>query len=263
VRDCLITHEEVLDAWRTLLTHQEFLPDAHALRAAVRLLGTGFSFTLEGGQDWPAHDRFFTAIPALTELWWKPEGKSRRRLGSRVTRDEAGASFTQVNSPVAAKLREWVISLATAVKPRTAIDAYAGTGDIAVALAEHGVRVTAIELDRDASRVSRARLPRGSRAVAASVEDALAAALPADVVILNPPRAGLDPRVPGILAGNADNSADRRTTPLAIIYVSCNPATLARDLRRMESYRIRSLRTFDMFPQTAHVETVCELVPAA
>ena len=51
--------------------------------------------------------------------------------------------------------------------------------------------------------------------------------------------------------------------PKAILYVSCNPATLARDIRRLPGYEIRSLRGFDMFPQTAHVETVCELVPAS
>ena len=59
-------------------------------------------------------------------------------------------------------------------------------------------------------------------------------------------------------------SAFNRITaaPRAILYVSCNPATLARDLARLDRYRIESLVTFDMFPQTAHVETVCELVPA-
>jgi len=51
--------------------------------------------------------------------------------------------------------------------------------------------------------------------------------------------------------------------PRAIVYVSCDPATLARDLTRLPSYRIASIETFDMFPQTAHVETVCELVPTA
>jgi 23S rRNA (uracil1939-C5)-methyltransferase len=51
--------------------------------------------------------------------------------------------------------------------------------------------------------------------------------------------------------------------PRAIIYVSCDPGTLARDLSRLPSYRLVAIRSYDMFPQTAHVETVCELVPEA
>ena len=78
--------------------------------------------------------------------------------------------------------------------------------------------------------------------------------LPTDVVILNPPRAGVDARVTATLEAEVEHLR-------AVLYVSCNPATLARDLARLPSYRIESLRAFDMFPQTAHVETVCELRP--
>ena len=81
----------------------------------------------------------------------------------------------------------------------------------------------------------------------------MADALPADVVILNPPRTGVDERVTGTLAVTASSRA--------VVYVSCNPATLARDVQRLPRHRIASLASFDMFPQTAHVETVCELVP--
>jgi 23S rRNA (uracil1939-C5)-methyltransferase len=86
------------------------------------------------------------------------------------------------------------------------------------------------------------------------VEDHLGAALPADVVLLNPPRAGVDAKVTDAL---------QRVTPSprAILYVSCDPATLARDLSRLTRYRLADVRAYDMFPQTAHVETVCELVP--
>jgi tRNA/tmRNA/rRNA uracil-C5-methylase (TrmA/RlmC/RlmD family) len=72
---------------------------------------------------------------------------------------------------------------------------------------------------------------------------------------LNPPRAGVDAYVTATLEAEAGHVR-------GVIYVSCNPATLARDLARLPSYRIESLRAFDMFPQTAHVETVCELRPA-
>ncbi len=85
------------------------------------------------------------------------------------------------------------------------------------------------------------------------VEELLSSQLPADVVVLNPPRAGLDERIPDILQSG--------TAPRAIIYVSCDPATLARDIARLSSYRIHTMLAFDMFPQTSHVETVCELVP--
>jgi tRNA/tmRNA/rRNA uracil-C5-methylase (TrmA/RlmC/RlmD family) len=88
------------------------------------------------------------------------------------------------------------------------------------------------------------------------VEDALPSALPADVVVLNPPRKGVDERVTTELQ---ERASDTR----AIVYVSCNPATLARDLARLPRWRIASLISFDMFPQTAHVETVCELIPEA
>ena len=255
LEDCPITDDRVMAAWRSVLAHQRHFPSANELRGAVRLLGEGFSFTLEGASAWPAHEALFQAMPDMLQLWWRPEEKSRRLVQSRLA-DAAGASFTQVNPPVAAAVRDWVMALAAETNPKVAVDAYAGTGDIAVALAERGARVTAIEIDRDASRVCASRLPPGSRAVAAPVEDALPKAMPADLVVLNPPRAGLDERVTSILKAEGHR-------PKAVIYVSCNPATLARDVRRLEGYRVRSLRGFDMFPQTAHVETVCELVPAA
>jgi 23S rRNA (uracil1939-C5)-methyltransferase len=134
------------------------------------------------------------------------------------------------------------------------IDAYAGSGSTAVPLAKQGIRVTAIEVDRDAVAACSAQLPTGSKAIAGRVEDVLPRALPSDVVILNPPRSGLNERVPAEL-----ERAPR--PPRAIVYVSCDPATLARDLARMPRYRVASVHAFDMFPQTAHVETVCELVP--
>ena len=94
-----------------------------------------------------------------------------------------------------------------------------------------------------------------SRAIHGRVEDELSDALPADLVILNPPRAGVDARVTETLEAEA-------TRLRGVIYISCNPATLARDLSRLPGYRIESVHAFDMFPQTAHVETVCELQPA-
>ncbi|MEX2325497.1 MAG: hypothetical protein WD553_01790, partial [Gemmatimonadaceae bacterium] len=127
-------------------------------------------------------------------------------------------------------------------------------GATAIPLAQSGAAVTAIELDQLASDWCVRHLPEGSRAIRGRVEDELPEALPADVVLLNPPRAGVDERVAATLEA-------LEAKPRAVIYVSCNPATLARDISRLPSYRIAGVVAFDMFPQTAHVETVCELVP--
>jgi 23S rRNA (uracil1939-C5)-methyltransferase len=83
------------------------------------------------------------------------------------------------------------------------------------------------------------------------VERALVHELPADLVLLNPPRSGVNEEVlEGLL----------KKPPARVIYVSCDPATLARDLKKLgERFQIAACRAFDMFPQTAHVETVVTL----
>ncbi len=255
LEDCPITHQTVLDVWRDVLAAASQLPAVHELRGAVRLDDEdSASLTIEGGRAWPGSERFFTAVPSLAALWWIPESRERSRLHARVASSAPGASFAQVNPAVAVPLRQRVIALAMSRRPSSAVDAYAGLGHTARELAAQGVRVTAIELDRDAVAWSAERLPSGSRALLGRVESRLEEALPADVVILNPPRAGLDRRVTEILDAV-------RPAPATVVYVSCDPATLARDVGRLPRYRIASLESFDMFPQTAHVETVCELVP--
>jgi 23S rRNA (uracil1939-C5)-methyltransferase len=152
-------------------------------------------------------------------------------------------------------LRAYVLERALTVQAHTAVDAYAGSGHSAIALSQHGIAVSAIEVDKDAAAWSAARLEPPSRSLCAKVEDALPGVLPADLVILNPPRAGVDARVTDALEAHSIDVE-------ALIYVSCNPATLARDLSRLPSYSIDTVQAFDMFPQTAHVETVCMLRPA-
>jgi len=167
------------------------------------------------------------------------------------------ASFEQVNPAMAERLQADVIALVRGFSPETVIDAYAGAGETAVQLAAGGIRVTAVELDREAATHAARRLTSPSAALCARVEDVIDALLPADVVILNPPRGGIEAHV----ARSLELAAQSGTMPRAIVYVSCNPATLARDVARLPSYRVERLQPYDMFPQTAHVETVCLLVP--
>ena len=253
--DCPITDRRVVAAWREVMDADAYFPDAKELRGSVRITSGGPTLVMMGGQSWGARDQFLAAVPSLSAVWWEPaDDQPRRRIVDRRQDRSPSASFAQINSEMAEILHGYVVDRARAYEPRDAIDAYAGAGHTAVALSDFGVRVTAIELDADASAWSADRLREPSRAIRAHVEDALPGTLPADLVLLNPPRAGVDPRVTQTLEKEAGHLR-------AVIYVSCNPATLARDLSRLPSYAIQSIRAFDMFPQTAHVETVCELMP--
>jgi len=141
------------------------------------------------------------------------------------------------------------------------VDAYAGIGVLACYLAAEAGEVVCIESSRESARtgVLNARVNGVSDRVlymAGSVESALPSVASqggVDAVILDPPRAGCDGRVTAWLA---------LVGPRDVVYVSCDPATLARDLRILVAsgpYELRSLDIVDMFPQTYHVECVAAL----
>ncbi len=253
LENCLITNERVLEAWRAVLAASSEFPDEARLRGTVRVIGERAHFTLEGASVWPRLQLFLDATPQLVAVWWQAEGKRRRLVGDRRPAGEPGASFAQVNPEVAAVMQADVVQRVAAFAPRRVIDAYSGSGDTAVQIAANGARVVAIEADAEATEYAASRLPAGSRAVAARVEAVIAQHLPADVVVLNPPRAGVDARVTSAIA----TAKGLR----GIVYVSCDPATLARDVARLEGWKVHHLQCYDMFPQTSHVETVCELRP--
>jgi 23S rRNA (uracil1939-C5)-methyltransferase len=250
--DCPITDSRVVSAWREVMNADAFLPDANELRGSIRITAGGSTLVMMGGQSWAGRDQFSAAVPSISALWWEPLDKPRRLLWDKRANKSPSASFAQVNAEMADALREYVIDRALSMSPQTAVDAYSGAGETAAALSEHGVVVTAIELDTEASEWAQSRLAVPSVAVRGRVEEVLPAVLPVDLVLLNPPRAGVDGRVAEALEANAYQVE-------SVIYVSCNPATLARDLARLPSFEIVSVHAFDMFPQTAHVETVCEL----
>jgi len=259
LNDCPITDRAVVSTWREILEKQGFFPPVQALRGSVRITPDGPVFVMMGGMRWTHASGFFESVPSLAAAWWENDEGYRRSIGDRRPKrslQPPAASFAQVNAEVATNLRKHVIATVSAYSPQKIVDAYSGAGDTAIALARAGAQVTAIELDSDAARWCALHLPEGSVSLRARVEEVLPKALPADAVILNPPRAGTDSRVTEILSQTTPK-------PRVIAYVSCNPATLARDIARLPGYRIESIVPFDMFPQTAHVETVCELVPEA
>ena len=162
-----------------------------------------------------------------------------------------GDSFTQVNGGLASDLTEAVVE---AVAPREGlhvVDAYAGSGPFGRAIARRGARVTSIESDPSNARGARENAAPRQSVVTGTVEDLLAKSLPAGVVVVNPPRAGLTRPVTDVLT--------ERRVP-RVVYVSCDPATLARDVSRLTAtHTLDGLRAFDLFPQTPHVETIVQL----
>lgn len=254
--ECRITGDAVVAAWREVQAARDLLPDGRTLSAWIRDEGGELVFQLNGGHAWPQAVAFGHYCRSLHVVRWQPHGRSVTVLFDRRPARRAIGSFQQVNAEVAGLMREAVRDRVLAHRPLCAVDAYAGSGETAVALQDANVRVTAIELDEEAVAAASTRLREPSRVVAGRVEDVLPGVLPVDVVVLNPPRSGVDERVTDTLQGAAAHMR-------AVVYVSCNPATLARDVARLSAYRIRWLQPFDMFPHTAHVETICELVPRA
>lgn len=256
--DCLIAMPAVMDGFHQLMNAAEHLPRSAALRVTIRVLQAGgLALTIEGGAQWKqaAIDALVAAVPAVHAVWWVRDDEVRALRFDRRTVQEAGASFAQVNPRVAAMLRDRVVELVEALSPAAVVDAYAGSGALSARLLRAGRTVTAIELDQEASAVAGNALRDDplARVLTGRVEHLLPHALPADVVVLNPPRAGVDAVVPPLISNPA--SLVRR-----VIYVSCDPATLARDIARFGAgWRVTAVQGFDMFPQTSHVETVCTI----
>ena len=166
----------------------------------------------------------------------------------------ASPSFFQVNVHQAAKLAELVKEGLCLTGTETVLDAYAGVGSFSVLLASSAGRVIAVEESVAAvadAQCNAADFPN-VELIIGKVEEILPAldAAP-DAVILDPSRSGCQPAVLDALLALA---------PDRIAYVSCNPETLARDLRTLcRRYRVQSLQPVDMFPQTHHVECVAIL----
>ena len=252
LKECPITDPRIVAAWTAIRGASRLLPRTPELRGTVRRSADDLALIVEGGDTWPAAREFARAVPELNIIRWRPARGTSRIVVDRRAGGAPEESFDQVNQPVALAARKELVDRAVAAAPRTAIDAYAGLGATARQLAAQGISVTAIESDEAAAAYASRHLPPESRVIAGRVEEEITAALPADVVIVNPPRAGIDGRVAAALDA----------APTRLIYMSCDAATLARDVSRMPAYRVESLRAYDMFPQTAHVEVVCALVPS-
>ena len=197
---------------------------------------------------------------------WGPQFKSL--CGSRTVTQYLNESdfkldvsaFFQVNASQAEAMFEYVSGLVKEAASTSVLELYSGVGSLTAHLARIAERVDAVEEWRPAVRLMEENLALNGLENVRVHADAAEAFMKGDLepgsynaIVLDPPRTGCDESV---IAGI------KHVLPRSVIYVSCNPATLARDVSRLTdggTFAFEGVRAFDMFPQTAHVEAVALL----
>jgi 23S rRNA (uracil1939-C5)-methyltransferase len=165
-------------------------------------------------------------------------------------------TFFQVNTEQTERIMYALLELAQFTKEDKVVDAYAGIGTLSLPIAQRVKKVIAIE--SFAPSVQQAQLNAQNNRIAnvaflaGTVEDQLAEVLqPEHTLVLDPPRKGCDPSVLDVIL---------KKQPKRVFYLSCNPSTLARDLKHLSAdYEIKTVIPIDFFPQTYHVEALSYL----
>lgn len=257
--DCHITDVRLMELWRELKRCAQLLPE--------RLVGVTLRLDREGcrhvivesaGPPWLNADALRLALSDGTRVscWWQPSEGAARVMAGPATGFPATA-FEQGNPEMGTVVRRWAVDQLGDVTGQVVWDLYGGVGDTAVLLAGRGAEVVSVDADEQAVDWARRRQDSAGlsvRFIAGRVEDVLPTLPEPYAVVLNPPRAGL----------HWDVTLRLTSQPVSrLVYVSCDPATLARDLLRLSvNYRVAAVRAFDLFPQTAQVETVVALEAA-
>ena len=205
---------------------------------------------------WAINDTPAEVTNLPTVLLWGEDAIEEEILGLRFrVRPNA---FLQTNTEMAETLYSIARDFAGLTGGETVYDLYCGTGTIGLALASQALTVWGVEISEEsvACAIENAELNEISNAaffagnVSLALEELLERAGPPDVVVVDPPRAGL--------AGKALRRMARLQAP-RIVYVSCNPTTLASDLKTLREdfgYELRRCVPVDMFPHTPHIESV-------
>jgi 23S rRNA (uracil1939-C5)-methyltransferase len=165
------------------------------------------------------------------------------------------ASFFQVNPAQAENLYRKALEFCELKGEETVLDAYCGVGTLSLLIAPHAKHVIGVECVpeaiADAKENARQNGITNTSFHSAQAEDFIETLTAIDAAVLNPPRKGCEPAFLDKLL---------RLKPKRIVYVSCDPATLARDLAILQKgYNVNTVQPFDMFPQTIHVESIVQL----
>jgi 23S rRNA (uracil1939-C5)-methyltransferase len=247
---CHITRPELMSLWAELRAVRELLP--RGLRQVVLRLdrrGRRHVVLVTGpGTEAAALHAQLRARDVAATLWVQAEGGEAKAV-SEGDAPFPATVFEQVHPAMGDRVRAHAVAALGEVAGRHVWDLYAGIGETTAALARAGASVESVESDRRAVEEAEARGPAASRHVGRA-ERVVGRLRAPDLVITNPPRTGMEELV---------TTALETAAPTRIVYISCDPATLARDLTRLRGFRLSSVVAFDLFPQTAHVETVAVL----
>jgi 23S rRNA (uracil1939-C5)-methyltransferase len=252
---CHITVPDLMELWQAMRTLRPFLPP-RLVQVVLRLDRSGGRHVVVRvgeGEVWSGFDRLRVELerrgtPAT--IWYQPENGAARAVAGAGEAFPATV-FEQVHPEMGDRVRAFALEQIGAVSGKLVWDLYAGIGETTAQLIAEGATVESVELDRRAVAEAEARGPAARRHTG-RVEDVLRELHRPDLVITNPPRTGMDERVCTEL---------NRLAPRQLVYISCDPATLARDLQRLERFGLSLVQAFDLFPQTTHVETVAVLEP--
>jgi 23S rRNA (uracil1939-C5)-methyltransferase len=252
---CHITVPELMELWQDLRALRPLLPPdlAQVVLRMDRTGGRHVVLRIGPGEVWSGFEglrRELTRRNISATIWYQPEGGAPRAIAGAGEAFPATV-FEQVNPEMGDRVRSFAVQQLGDIAGCRVWDLYAGIGETTMQLISLGATVESVELDRRAVAEAEARGPAARRHVG-RVEDVLREMHPPDMVIVNPPRTGMDERVTAALT---------RLAPRRVVYISCDPATLARDLQRMDRLRLVSVQAFDLLPQTSHVETVALLEP--
>lgn len=204
-------------------------------------------------------DKLFTGIITINEQGTRTFGDDMLRFHfDGMNFKVSYRSFFQINTYAALNMLRYCAFQLIGCKHQNLLDLYCGVGSIGQYLASVNTTVYGIEIVKDAVKLAKENAEANqiqAKYIIGKTEDHLKNLLKkiprADTVILDPPRQGLQRDTAKVLA---DYKAD------TILYISCDPASLSRDLKMLsETYQLISAKPFDLFPRTAHCETVCLL----
>lgn len=238
-----------------LVTASPVFPSKNNFVGALRKLHPEITTVIQN-----INDRGTSMVLGKRDVVLYGKGYIEDRLCGRTFRISA-QSFYQVNPVQTEILYARAIKAAGLTGKETVLDAYCGIGTIGLIASDHAKQVIGVELNPDAVRDAITNAKRNSvsnirfyceDAGKFMVKMAEDGAKP-DVVFMDPPRSGSDETFLGCLA---------KLAPEKVVYVSCNPETLARDVKflRKKGYQMQEAWPVDMFPFCAHVETICKLV---